>query len=680
MENTGMKPFFGRVHSSILLLLFAVVFGACTHHAKTDQPNEQSKPVGATQAALPDSISANSQAEAVLMRAPASTAPPPDSQLPDRILRSGHTGDIDAVAFSPDGHWLATGSADKTIRIWDLPTGRSLHILMGHTDAVWSLAFSRDGKRLASTSQDGSVRVWDAVTGNMLYTLNQGGVPTEAVFSHDGQFLIFASQSSTEEGLALLEICNAANGKKLRVITANWNHAYSLVATPNGHLLSSGGEGEDGDVDVTTKVWDLQTGKELKSLPISAQAISPDGRQIASATSSSEGTRIALYDSDSGKLIRTLDVSDQYVGHLVFAPEGSRLVGSAGSTIESWDTESGKELGALPGDNSSATQALAISSDGKFLAFANYSGYTTKVWDLATSRIVNTVAGNPSSGYLLFGRDGHLLVSEPKGLHIWDVASGEEISNYPAVAGGRIVISEDGTWLASNPQTNVRIWDTRMWAVANVTPAEGAHIWCMGFAGSKIPAGIASTGVQSWHIANNSDAPSLLGSTYAMATSPQGKFLAMGHARGGEVDVWDLTSGAKVTSFAAHKLSVNQLEFSPDGKFLLTAGQETPVTPAMLSAHQLPVESSVKLWDVGRWTPQAAFSSSTGEFSADSRYLAVSKDLGVIEVFDIAQSKTARVLTTQGYALGEVAFSPDGTWVAAFSQQGVSVWNIRSLQ
>src|SRR5262249_16707501 len=154
--------------------------------------------------------------------------------------------------------------------------------------------------------QDGTVRVWDTNTWNELYTLTQGGAPIDAFFSHDGRFLVFALQSSTEEGGGTFVLINdAVSGKKLRFITADWNRAHPLVVTPNGLLLGSGGGGEDGDMDVTTKVWDLQTGKELKSLPISAQAISSDGRQIASVKFNAPGSTIALYDAETGKLLRT---------------------------------------------------------------------------------------------------------------------------------------------------------------------------------------------------------------------------------------------------------------------------------------------------------------------------------------------------------------------------------------
>jgi WD40 repeat protein len=587
------------------------------------------------------------------------------------------------VAFSPDRRWVATGSADKTIRIWDLSTGRSLRTLTGHTDLVWSLAFSRDGKRLVSASPDGTLRVWDANSWSLLYALSPDVITVEALFSPDSQLLITSCEKKGEEyGGASIEVRAASNGDKIREFSLEWNGARPLVVTEDGHLLSSGGEGEDGDVDTATKVWDLKSGQEVKSFPVLAQAISADGHWISSIEFAEAGARnLTLWDATTGAK-RTLGAAGQFIG-FSFTPDGTRLLGTdAAGSLKLWDTATGKEISTTPPEKH-PPYPMTMSLDGKLLAVTNSSGYSITIWDLDSGRAVTTLQGQSFSGFVAFDRSGRLLASEPTGLRVWDVAAGEEVAELPDVAGGNIVFSSDGSWLASNPKGIVKLWDAKTWAPVDLNPAQSAHIWSIGFAAPKLASVVTSSGVQSWQIADNVAVPPLLGYTYAMAVKPDGRILAVAHARGGDMDIWDLASATRLTTLNAHRLSINHLEFSPDGKFLLTAGQEAPLSPAAISAGVLQVESSVKLWDVKTWQENRTLSSSgvglsSGTFSMDGHLLALMRNQGVIDIFDIGRSTTVTELAYEDYAGGNIAFSPDGKWLALFTQHGIEVWNIES--
>lgn len=191
---------------------------------------------------------------------------------------SGHTNWVRSLAFSPNGRAIASGSEDGTIRLWDVPTGRTIATLKGHSAQVTSVAFSPNGQTLASASEDNAVHLWNVVTRTHNRTLK--GHTTfvhSVVFSPDGQTLASGSSDKT------VRLWNVATGTYRRTLAGHTDWVSSVAFNPDGNTLASGSG------DRTIRLWNLHTGKCQRTLTghkgwVSSVAFSPDRNTLASGS------------------------------------------------------------------------------------------------------------------------------------------------------------------------------------------------------------------------------------------------------------------------------------------------------------------------------------------------------------------------------------------------------------
>ena len=283
---------------------------------------------------------------------------------------TGHTDCVYSIAVSPDGKYLASGSWDNTVIIWDAKSGQRLKSLEGHSNYVESVCWSPDGKYLASGSRDETVIIWDANSGQKLKTLRGHSDAVWSVsWSLDGKYLASGSDDYT------VIIWDANNFKHLKTLKGHSEQVNSVCWSPDGKYLASG------SWDKTVIIWDAESGEKLQTLEghsffVSSVSWSPDGKYLAS---SSLFSTVIIWDPESGAKLKTLKGYSDCFYSVCWSPDGKYLASGANDkTVIIWDAMSGEKLKTLEGHYRDV-RSVCWSPDGRYLASGS-EDKTVKIW------------------------------------------------------------------------------------------------------------------------------------------------------------------------------------------------------------------------------------------------------------------------------------------------------------
>ncbi|KYC38014.1 hypothetical protein WA1_39210 [Scytonema hofmannii PCC 7110] len=283
---------------------------------------------------------------------------------------AAHESFVWSVALSADGQTLASGSEDKTIKIWQAVTGKLLHTLRAHSENVRAVSLSADGQTLVSGSGDNTIKIWQTRTGQLLNTLKGHSQPVWSLtLSRDGQTLVSGGQDNT------IKIWNVRTGELLKTLNGHKSAVFSLALTPDGLTVVSGSQ------DKTIKIWNLQTGKLIRTLEdhtdaVRSVAISPDGQKFASG---SWDNTVKIWDITTGKLLRTIQGHSDRVVAVAFGFDGETLASaSVDKTVKIWDLQTGNLYQTLSG-HSDWVLTMTMSSWGHILVSGSRDR-TMRIW------------------------------------------------------------------------------------------------------------------------------------------------------------------------------------------------------------------------------------------------------------------------------------------------------------
>jgi DNA-binding beta-propeller fold protein YncE len=283
-----------------------------------------------------------------------------------------------SVAVTPDGKYVVSGSEDKTVRVWELATGKEVRRFMGHRSGVNRVAVTPDGQYVVSGSHDETVRLWELATGKEVrpFTGHKNWVSSVAV-TPDGKYIVSGSWDNT------VRLWELATGQEVRQFTGHESWVRSVAVTPDGQYVVSGSD------DKTVRLWELATGKEVRRFTghedwVHSVAVTPDGKYVVSG---SHDKTVRLWELATGQEVRRFTGHERPVYSVALTPDGKYVVsGSGDKTVRVWDLATGQEVRQFTG-HERWVNSVAVTPDGKYVvsgsgqsSFFSNPDNTVRVW------------------------------------------------------------------------------------------------------------------------------------------------------------------------------------------------------------------------------------------------------------------------------------------------------------
>ncbi len=606
-----------------------------------------------------------------------------------KLLSRGlvHTRTVWSLSFSLEGKMLASGSFDSTIRLWQDEAGniaegaknlspiRNTLSLIGHGDWVWGIAYSPDGKILASGSSDRTVKLWDIKTGNCLKTLpgHTDTVHTVA-FSPDGKTLASGSADRT------VRLWNITTIDCSKILTGHKNQISAVAFSPDGLYLASC----DGQ---SIKIWDVQTGECHQTICkdltfVWSIAFSPDGKTIAGG----DDKVIKLWQIETGECCQILSGFTSQVWSVVVGAKHSRI-DSVDEGQDNCANASPVQHGQIIAGSDKQTLKLWQIDQNGVNALQTIQGYANSIWSVAVSSIP---PNRPQGGIVASGGTDQTI-------SLWDIStrrclgtlsqhqkSIRTLAFSPIPPNAALQGGHGGILASGSEDKTIYLWQLNKTGIADSisTPIQllghTGCVWSLAFSpdGKILASGSSDQTIRLWDISNRHCLRILSGHdswVLSVAFSPDGKILASSSADQ-TIRLWQIDTGECIKTLFGNQGFIWSIAFSLDGKILASASEDGTVKlwnletlSANPSPHQILEGHQSFVWSV------AFIPIRSGGILASS-----SVDQ-TIRLWDVSKGRCIKVLEGHNSAVWSVAFNPDGkTLVSSSNDETIKFWDVET--
>jgi WD40 repeat protein len=561
-------------------------------------------------------------------------------KLYEKQLFRGHKEDIWQLILSPDGKTLASASADHTVKLWEISTGKVLQTLQ-HNDQVWEIAFNSTGSQLLSASLDHNARLWSVDNGELLATLPHQKEVYAIVFIDN--LIVSADASGT---IKIWE-----NGQEKITLNAHRSAIHKLTLSPDSKTFLSASQ------DFTAKLWDLN-GKTIETFKghqasVNTAIFSPDGKSILTASADHQAM---LWDAQTGKLLKTIEFEDEING-ATFNSQGNQiLLFGVSNEAELWDLN-GNLLKTFEHDQ--ALTAAQFTADGSQILTASEDG-TLKIWT-NSGELIATLAGHDGEVYdgIFYKENQILSAGEDARIRRWELQNSHFVAKVPPFRGA--VFSPSGQKMIIFNELGATLFKTESGELLHKLTDQPIVTAAFSFDGQTVAVGGIDGKSQLFDLtgqlltAFQGDFDSIL----KLSFSPNGQRLLVLSSDG--VRLWKTLQPFDLSVFIAGKFTTAGL--SPDGQIIFTADE---------------------LGQIAFWEGSEAFRTIDAHsqainqvvFSPDgNKFLSISKDLTA----KLWHSESGHFLTTLSGHNGELrhaVFAPTGDKILTMAADGTArLWD-----
>jgi len=507
----------------------------------------------------------------------------------DRSVQTlnAHTKSVAAIAVSKNSKYIATGSADNSIIIWDAASLQLIRKIEVHKGQVTTLDFSPDGTKLISGSADKSLRLWHTADGTEIRNYNtefKQGI-YQVKISNNGLMLGVVSWELSEGNklpvVGFAKVLDMQTGQLIQRFNTDNHPASAVKFSADDKKLYTGTWGfmiKQHDIVTGNTDWVYDMSKFDYYTAVQSMDLSVDNKYLVQG---GKDNKIRLLNAADGNILYQIEPwqgHKEWVNGVRFSPDGKQFASvSDDGLLKVWETLSGKAIFTFRGHTAGINQ-VAWSFDGGKI-FTTSSDNTVKAWDITKPGEISFKVGEVGPWHAPLSPDGNLIAPVNSDHHfaLFDLTTGKQKLFLDSINAYAAAFSSNGNFVAAGNK-NIQIYETKTGNKILTGKGHTSGIYGMDYSNSlQLFATSGDKTVRLWKVDDTAALKTLSNSSgvYAVKFTPDGKSLIAG-CTNGIVHIFDVSSW-KLTDSLQSGSTIFNLAVSPDSKWIVTGGDKGEV-------------------------------------------------------------------------------------------------------